>query len=150
MIDDHDRALNSRGNTAADAIGRWIAQNKYCPETVFSSTARRTSQTWAHIAKHCANTDEVQFTSALYLASPDRMLTILQGNRRQSVMLLGHNPGTGMLAAMLVKSAPNHPKFDQYPSAATTVIRFEAESWADITPHSGEVEAFIVPRDLTD
>lgn len=149
-LDDHDRALNSRGNMAAKAIGQWLAQNNYCPEAVFSSTARRTSETWAHIAKHCAQTDEVQFTSALYLASPDRMLTILQGSRRKSVMMLGHNPGTGMLAEALVKGAPTHPKFDQYPSAATTVIDFEAESWADITRHSGRVEAFIVPRDLTD
>lgn len=149
-VDDHDRALNARGNAAAKAIGLWISQNGYCPEAVFSSTARRTSQTWGHIAKHCNQTDEVQFTSALYLASPDRMLTILQGSRRNSVMLLGHNPGTGMLASALVKTAPVHPKFDQYPSAATTVISFEVESWADITRHSGQVEAFIVPRDLTD
>ena len=149
-VEDHDRALNARGNAAAKAIGLWLAKNQYCPEAVFSSTARRTSETWGHIAKHCTQTDEVQFTSALYLASPDRMLTILQGSRRKSVMLLGHNPGTGMLASALVKTAPTHPKFDQYPSAATTVIEFEAESWADVSLHSGRVEAFIVPRDLTD
>ncbi len=149
-VDDHDRALNARGNIAAKAIGAWMAQNRYCPETVFSSTARRTSETWAHIAKHCNQNAEVQFTSALYLASPDRMLTILQGCRARSAMLIGHNPGTAMLAAALVNSAPEHPKFTQYPSAATTVISFEVDSWADVTLHSGRVEAFIVPRDLTD
>ncbi|WP_456387098.1 SixA phosphatase family protein [Profundibacter sp.] len=149
-LDDHDRALNARGNMAAKAIAKWLEENDYCPQAVYLSTARRTSQTWAHIAKNCRRADEVQFTSALYLASPDRMLTILQGSRRNSVMMLGHNPGTGMLAAALVKTPPIHPKFDQYPSAATTVIEFEAESWADITRHSGRVEAFIVPRDLTD
>lgn len=135
---------------AAKAIGKWLKENRYCPKSVYSSTARRTSQTWAHIAKNCHLADEVQFTSALYLASPDRMLTILQGSRSDSVMMLGHNPGTAMLAAALVKSPPAHPKFDQYPSAATVVIDFEAESWADITRHSGRVEAFVVPRDLTD
>jgi len=150
MLDDHDRALNTRGNGAAKAIGQWISQNGYCPDAVYSSTSRRTSQTWAHIANHCPQTEEVQFTSALYLASPDRMLTILQGSRRNSVMLLGHNPGTGMLASALVKNPPSHPKFDQYPSAATTVIRFDVESWADVTPRSGQLEAFVVPRDLTD
>lgn len=149
-VDDHDRALNARGNTAAKAIGAWLAKGGYCPETVFSSTARRTSETWAHIAKHCNQNAQVQFTSALYLASPDRMLTILQGCRAQSAMLIGHNPGTAMLAAALVNSAPDHPKFAQYPSAATTVISFEVDSWADVTLHSGRVEAFIVPRDLTD
>lgn len=149
-VDDHDRSLNTRGHTAAKAIGKWLEENDYCPKAVYSSTARRTSETWGHIAKNCQRADEVQFTSALYLASPDRMLTILQGSRRDCVMMLGHNPGTGMLAAALLKTPPTHPKFDQYPSAATVVIEFEAESWADITRHSGRVEAFIVPRDLTD
>jgi len=149
-VDDHDRALNTRGNTAAKAIGTWLAKGGFCPETVFSSTARRTSETWAHITKHCNQNAQVQFTSALYLATPDRMLTILQGCRTHSAMLIGHNPGTAMLATALVKTAPEHPKFAQYPSAATTVISFEADSWADITRHSGHVEAFIVPRDLTD
>lgn len=78
------------------------------------------------------------------------MFTILQGSRHDSVMVLGHNPGTAMLAAALVKTPPDHPKFDQYPSAATTVIDFDAESWADVTHNSGRVEAFVVPRDLTD
>ncbi len=94
--------------------------------------------------------DEVQFTSALYLASPERMLNILKGCRQDKVLLLGHNPGIGMLAHDLVARAPAHPKFEQYPTAATTVIDFEAESWADITPQSGQVVDFVVPRDLTD
>ena len=149
-VDDHDRALNARGYRAAKVIGAWLAKGGYCPETTFSSTARRTAETWAEIAVACPQTDEVQFTSALYLASPDRMLTILQGCRSKSVMLLGHNPGTAMLAQNLVKIAPLHPKFSQYPSAATTVIEFNVESWADVTSHSGHVEAFVVPRDLTD
>jgi len=149
-IEDHDRALNARGTRAATAIGEWLEDHNYCPDTVYSSTARRTAETWAQIARFCNKDSEVQFTSALYLASPDRMLTILQGCRSNSVMLLGHNPGMAMLAAELVQTAPNHPKFAQYPSAATTVLSFEADSWADITFHTGRVESFIVPRDLTD
>lgn len=149
-LDDHDRALNARGHAASKAIGKWLEQNNYCPQAVYSSTARRTSETWGHIAKNCQRANDVQFTSALYLASPDRMFTILQGSRHDSVMVLGHNPGTAMLAAALVKTPPDHPKFDQYPSAATTVIDFDAESWADVTHNSGRVEAFVVPRDLTD
>ena len=63
-------------------------------------------------------------------------------------MLLGHNPGTAMLADVLVNKVPNHVKFDKYPSGATIVIDFEAESWADIELHSGEVVDFVVPREL--
>lgn len=148
MLDDHDRPLNRRGYTAAKAIGNWLAKHDYCPESVISSTARRTAETWDEIASACVNIDNVQFTSALYMASPQQMMTILQGCRPQSTMLLSHNPGAAMLAEKLVNARPKHPKFLQYPSAATTVIRFDVESWADITPNSGQVEAFVVPKDL--
>lgn len=147
-VKDHDRALNARGYASAKAIGGWLSERGYCPETVFSSTSRRTTETWAGIAGHCNGSVEVQFTSALYLASPERMLTILKGCRKNKVMLLGHNPGTAMLAQALVSHAPDHAKFDKYPCAATTVIDFEAESWADIAMQSGKIIDFVVPRDL--
>jgi len=147
-LDDHDRPLNKRGYAAAKAIGGWLAKHDYCPESVISSTARRTAETWAEIAFSCINTENVQFTSALYMATPKRMMTILQGCRAQSTMLLSHNPGTATLAEELVNSPPDHPKFFQYPSAATTVISFDADSWADITLNSGQIEAFVVPKDL--
>lgn len=147
-LDDHDRPLNQRGHAAAKAIGGWLAEHDYCPESVISSTARRTAETWAEIAPACADTENVQFTSALYMASPERMMTILQGCRAQSTMLLSHNPGTAMLAEGLIQTPPKHPKFFQYPSAATTVISFDTDSWADITLNTGLVEAFVVPKDL--
>lgn len=149
-VGDHDRPLNARGFNAAKAIGAWLAQGGYCPETVISSTSRRTMQTWDEIAPSCNPDTKVLFISALYMASPDVMLGILQRCSAPSVMMLSHNPGTAMLAAALVKQAPLHPKFSQYPSAATSVVEFDVDSWADITLHSGHVEAFIVPRDLTD
>ena len=149
-VDDHDRPLNPRGYGAAKAIGMWLAKGGYCPEAVVSSTAQRTMETWAEIVKSCNPDTKVKFISALYMASPDVMLNVLQKSSAPSVMMLSHNPGTAMLAACLVKQAPTHPKFAQYPSAATTVIEFSVDSWADVTFHSGRVEAFIVPRDLTD
>lgn len=148
MLDDHDRALNERGYAGAKAIGVWLSQNNYCPDAVISSTAKRTAETWAQIAKSCGDSATVQFTPALYMASPDQMLKILQGSQTASVMLISHNPGTGILADVLVKSAPNHPKFSYYPTAATTVISFDVDQWADIKPQTGTVEAFVVPKDL--
>jgi phosphohistidine phosphatase len=147
-VKDHDRALNARGYASAKAVGAWISKHGYCPKMVFSPTSRRTTETWAEIARFCNGSPEVQFTSALYLASPDRMLTILKGCRQDTVMLLGHNPGTAILAQALVRQEPEHAKFDKYPCAATTVIDFEAESWADIKMQSGKVIDFVVPRDL--
>lgn len=148
LVDDHDRRLNERGLLAATAIGAWIKENKYCAETVYSSTARRTVETWAGISAFCSGDADVQFSSSLYLASPDRMLTMLQGARTSSVMMIAHNPGTASLAEGLCNTAPIHPKFFTYPSGAVTVIEFDFESWAEITPHTGNAINFIVPKEL--
>lgn len=148
LLDDHDRRLNQRGRKAATAVGKWIKEKKYCVQTVYSSTARRTVETWSGISAFCNAEADVQFSSALYLASPDRMLTMLQGARTKSVMMVAHNPGTASLAEGLVKTAPQHPKFSAYPSGAVTVIDFDCESWADINLHTGDVVDFVVPREL--
>ncbi len=148
LVDDHDRRLNERGRKAATAVGKWIKEKKYCVQTVYSSTARRTVETWSGISAFCNSEADVQFSSALYLASPDRMLTMLQGARTESVMMIAHNPGTASLAEGLVKEAPQHPKFFDYPSGAVTVIDFDCESWADINLHTGNIIDFVVPRDL--
>ncbi len=148
LIDDHDRRLNPRGIAAASAIGAWIKERRYCAETVYSSTARRTVETWAGISTFCNAEADIQFSSALYLASPDRMLTMIQGARTASVMMIAHNPGTATLAEGLCKTAPNHHKFFTYPSGAVTVIEFDVESWADITLHSGTAVNFVVPKEL--
>ncbi len=147
-LDDHDRPLNDRGRAAARAVGKWLRENRFCPNTVISSTARRTAETWSAIAQSCQGDSEVQFTSALYLASPEQMLRVLKNSKGESVLLLGHNPGTAMLAEALVQNAPTHPKFTRYPTAATTVIAFDAGNWADVVLHSGQVDAFIVPKEL--
>lgn len=147
--DDHDRRLNRRGQKAALAIGKWMKKHKYCPRLVLSSSARRTAETWAEIALSCTRDADVKFAQALYLASPDKMLKLLQKADRKTVMMLGHNPGTGALADMLLAKAPDHPKFQQYPTAATTVIEFDAPSWKKVTPGSGTLVDFVVPRDLT-
>jgi len=147
--DDHERRLSRRGQNSARAIGKWLTENDYCAEQVLSSTATRTAETWAEISLQCNRDPELEFTSALYHATPENMLNVLHGANRNPVMMLGHNPGIAALAAALVSEAPKHHKFGQYPTAATTVIDFDAKKWADVEPGSGKVVAFVVPRELT-
>ena len=70
--------------------------------------------------------------------------------RRAAPRIGAHNPGTAALARMLAKTPPAHPDFGRYPTAATTVLGFDAEDWRDIAPGTGQVRAFVTPRDLPD
>ncbi len=145
-LPDHDRPLNQRGRHAAGAVGIWLRKEGHLPDEVLCSTATRTHETLDLL--QCDG--PVRFDKGLYLAEASEMLAILQTAQGDSVMMLGHNPGIGLLARMLVKLPPAHPRFDAYPTCATLVARFDVTNWNEVARNTGTVVGFIVPRDLTD
>lgn len=147
-LDDHDRPLNPRGRKSAQAIGEWLADRQYMPKLILSSTARRTAETWQGISPSIAGEPRVEFTSALYHATPGDMLSVLQSADATPVLMLAHNPGTAALATGLLAMRPDHKDFSRYPTAATTVMDFNAENWRSITPGSAQVVDFVIPREL--
>ncbi|MGB5557834.1 MAG: histidine phosphatase family protein [Paracoccaceae bacterium] len=146
-IEDHDRPLNKRGRTASRDIGEWLAQHDYIPDLVLCSTAARTRATWEIISTALPRAPEVQFERALYLATPEQILGILQKVQgAQTVMMLGHNPGISLAATALAARPPHHARFAQYPTAATTVYQFDNSDWGRVAWGQGDVLAFTLPR----
>jgi phosphohistidine phosphatase len=148
MLADHDRPLNKRGRRAASLIGRWLVACGERPETVLTSSAARTRETWARIAPSYAAPVPVEVVPALYHATPETMLAALRAARSGCVLMLGHNPGIAAFARNLAVAPPADPDFPRYPTAATTVIDFGPGAWADVIPGTGAVAAFTVPRRL--
>ncbi|MEM1386244.1 MAG: histidine phosphatase family protein [Pseudomonadota bacterium] len=147
--DDHARPLNERGRLAAASIGRWLIDQHAQPALVLSSDAARTRETWLCLSPAVQNAPEIRWEPGLYLAAPTQLFDHLRRLDGQSpVLLLAHNPGIAALAHALVASPPAHPRFADYPTAATLIVDFAVERWADIRPGEGEAMAFIVPRDL--
>ncbi len=146
--DDFDRPLNGRGRKSAPAIAGWLAGKGYLPDVVLVSGARRTVETWERMAGRLPETAVMESVPALYLSDPLVILGVLRAQKAPTVMMIGHNPGFGIVAAQLSARPPSHPKFEQYPTAATTVLEFEGDSWADVQPGTGTVLDFTVPRDL--
>ncbi|GAA6161915.1 histidine phosphatase family protein [Ruegeria sp. HU-ET01832] len=144
-LEDHDRPLNKRGRKSARAIGRWLNEHGWTPDEVLSSTAIRTRETWDRMG---LNADRICFHRALYLAEPEDMLIELSGATQPTVMMLGHNSGICEFARRIVRRPPDHPRFLDYPTCATTVIQFSIKDWADIDWRSGDVMGFTTPREL--
>ena len=149
-LDDFDRPLNDRGRRSAPAIADWLVQLGHLPDVVLVSGARRTVETWQRMAKKMPETATMESAPALYHAGPDTILNVLRAQTAQSVMMIGHNPGFAEFAAQIVSDPPDHPKFESYPTAATTVISFDVADWSDVTWASGTVRNFAVPRELLD
>jgi phosphohistidine phosphatase len=142
---DHARPLNDRGRKSAKALGDWMRAKGWLPDQVLSSSSERTRETFAGLGISVAPT----FTGDLYHAGPDQILPVLARATGQMVLFLGHNPGIAEFAEQLVRNAPDHARFYDYPTGATLVVQFDIDSWDQLRCGSGEVLDFTVPRDLT-
>lgn len=149
-LDDFERPLNQRGRDAAPAIANWLVDHGHRPDVVLVSGARRTVETWERMASAMPETVTVQSVPALYHSGPATILSVLHRQSAPSLMLIAHNPGIAAFAYQIVDAPPDHPKFSQYPTAATTVIGFDKDDWRDVTWGTGTVLDFTVPRDLTE
>ena len=146
---DHDRPLNKRGRSAATAVGLWLGTRGYMPDLVLCSAARRTRETCALVLQAMGSDARTRFLEGLYLASGEAMFQTLAGvTDARCVMLIAHNPGTAVLASALAHTPPRHPRFADYPTAATTVLEFDAPGWNRIQARGGRVLDFVIPRDL--
>ncbi len=111
----------------------------------------RTRETWRLVKDALGANPSVEFLRSLYLASPEMMLQELsQVQDAATVLMVGHNPGSAILANALADQAPAHSRFDDYPSAATAVFDFDADDWQSVKPGSAQVVDFVVPRDLVE
>ncbi|WP_377192720.1 SixA phosphatase family protein [Ruegeria meonggei] len=142
---DHDRLLTKRGRRSAKAIAGWLQGHGWLPDEVISSTSARTRETWDRMGLRA---DKIRFHPALYHAAPRDILVELTGATEQTVLMLGHNPGIAEFASRIVQQPPPHPRFHDYPTCATTVIKFPFDDWADIQWNTGEVLDFVIPREL--
>ena len=143
-LPDHDRALNKRGQRAAPAIGGWIRERGLQPGEAFVSDARRAMETWEGLGLSATMHERPD----MYHATPDSLLDLVANAKEDRILLVGHNPGMALLAQGVLNAAPNHERFEQFPTAALLVARFDIASWMQIGLGTGTAEAFVTPHDL--
>jgi len=143
-LDDFDRPLNTRGVRDAPRIGRWLVDQGHTPEEVLCSSAIRAKQTLDGLAFQTP----VMFLPELYMASPAKILGAIQAAFSDCLLVVAHNPGMSMLAADLVTEPPNHPRFDDFPTASTLVLSFDMDEWSHVRAGAGRVLGFVTPHDL--
>lgn len=143
-LPDHDRPLNKRGRASAKAMGDWLREQNWHPDAALVSTSTRTRETWDLLNLNLTPS----YRKDLYHADPRGLFDILTQAKADTVLLLGHNTGIGMFAHSLLYSPPKHPRFADYPTAATTLITFDIRSWAALQPYSGAAKGFAIPREL--
>ena len=145
---DHDRPLNKRGRAAAPVIGAWMIQNGHVPQVILCSTSVRTRETLDRLGLPLEEV-EVHYSEDLYLASPDEMLSALQGvlEAYNSAMIIAHQPGLSAFADALTRdAAPDcRQAFEHFPTAAVGVFQSDIPQWRTLNYGSADFTQFAKP-----
>lgn len=145
---DLDRPLNKRGRRSAALIAGWLKSNRYRPDHALVSNARRTQETWSRIVEKIGGTATTHVPE-LYQADAAAILTAVQhAPDVERLLVLGHQPGIGGFARLVLETAPDDAAFSKFPTGATAVIDFETTKWSEIALGSGRLRDFVVPRTL--
>jgi phosphohistidine phosphatase len=151
-LPDIDRPLSPRGQKAAPLMGERLKKAGYRPDIVLCSTAKRTRETLNLMAATLPKQAKIQQFKELYMAVPREMLNIVakSPDSAETVMLIGHNPGIGSLAAWLAGNGDSELLGKirrKFPTAAIAVLTFEVAHWSELAGEGGTLAAFLRPRD---
>jgi phosphohistidine phosphatase len=150
---DVDRPLAPRGRKAAPLIARYLEEQRLIPDLVLCSHALRVRETWQLMTPALGDAVACKTLRSLYLAPPSRLLEPLRrvADEVRILMVIGHNPGLGGLAAGLAGAGPRKALErlrTKFPTAGLAVLSFEIERWAEIAAGAGRLEHFVRPKDV--
>ncbi len=152
-LPDHDRPLSERGRAAAPRIGAYMRGADYLPDLVLCSTSTRTRRTLDAVLSELGVEPAIEFHEELYLAAPSEMLDLVRSvpDTVEAVLLVGHNPGTGMLAVALSGDGLPERIYQmraKFPTTGLAIIELSVDRWKDVVGGCGTLKEFIRPRDL--
>jgi phosphohistidine phosphatase len=147
---DHARRLTDRGRGDAAAAGARLAEIGLVPDQAVVSTAARTRETWAEVARSSRADAEVWFDESVYHGGVEEALEALQAlpEDATTVVFVGHNPTAAYLCHHLDDGEGDQDAISGmlrgFPPSALVVFDVGV-AWAELGPESGRVIAFHAP-----
>lgn len=138
---DFDRPLNKRGHKTVPLVAEKILESRFQIDLILSSPARRTSQTATLLKAAARLSAEIQFDRRIYEASWQTLLEVVRetADDKNSLMIVGHNPGLEDLAGNLTGQAW------RMKTAALAVVDSTVERWREIAAGRGRMQDFFSP-----
>jgi phosphohistidine phosphatase len=128
---DFDRALDARGRSEAEALGRLAKRLELRFDHVIVSPARRTRSTAAGIVDALAiPMAHVEEHAGIYLAERQRLAELVRSlpDAAARVLLVGHNPGVSRLAQW----ALDDDDLEEFRPATLLGLRADVAHWDDV------------------
>lgn len=145
-LSDIDRPLNNRGLRDAPRMAKLLKDLDVFPNRILLSPSIRTKQTAAYF-KIIFELDEsdVEQIPELYHAYADTIFSIVADldDANRTVFLFGHNPGLTYFVNTFTGAY-----IDNLPTCGICHIRFNIDSWNEISPSNGVIAEYWFPKML--
>lgn len=143
-LSDIERPLNGRGKRASETMGAFLKREKVMVDLVLSSSAVRARQTTDRFLAAANISTDVRFDERMYEAEVQRLLEIVKQieNTKNSVLLVGHNPGFEEFLEWLTGT------IDTMPTATLAKVVLKASSWSGVCEKVGTLEWIVKPKQL--
>ncbi|OIQ87894.1 2,3-bisphosphoglycerate-dependent phosphoglycerate mutase [mine drainage metagenome] len=128
-LPDKDRPLDVRGKRDAARMGKRLAKRDVKPDLIVSSPAKRALTTAEIIAEELGyKLGDIVVDDRLYAVAADELLNVIRklGDKKERVMLFGHNPELTELAHAFSS------EITHLPTCAVAEFTFKAKTWSDI------------------
>lgn len=150
---DRERPLATRGHEAAPIMGRYLGEELLLPDLVLVSPARRTLETFELVKPMLPEVPPSHIEPAIYEASSERLLEIIQSVEGpvRTLLMIGHNPGFADLAQRLAGHGDRYAAArlsQKYPTCGLAVLDFAVSDWRDVALRGGRLERFVTPASL--
>jgi len=143
-LDDFDRPLNNRGKKDAPLMGEMLKKRNCMPDIIITSPAKRAKKTANKIAgKLNFNKHLILKDKRLYHAGVNVIASVISevDEAYDKLMIFGHNPGFTDFVNHISDAG-----LDNIPTCGVVIIKFDIDSWQDISSTKGAIEAFEYPK----
>lgn len=141
---DFDRPLNKRGKRDAPEMGQRLGGQGFKPDLIMSSPALRARNTAEYYAQQLGYPlSRIRYNPNQYEASVSLLISLIQEADQavQTLMVVGHNPESTMLANVL-----SGLMIDNIPTSGIVALEFASDNWHEIGPGSGRLLVFDYPK----
>lgn len=145
-VRDFDRELTNRGLQDSTRLGTYFKSKSLKPDQILSSDASRAYATAELIASQVGyELSRIHKNHEIYGASVRTLFQLVSDLKEEweSVMIVGHNPPINYLAEYLTGADIGH----MY-TGSCAIITFDADTWAEITQNGGELEEYVIAKNL--
>lgn len=149
---DFDRPINNRGEKDAPRMAKRLKERGIVPDMIFSSPAKRAINTCYEFCRILSfPPTRIQTDKKLYHASEEYLLSFVQhiaerkGDKEETILLFGHNPGLTEFVNSLLNE-----DIDNIPTCGIVACTLKTKTWSEVNWGAGELDFFDYPKSKSD